>query len=204
MRIAAQICSFLMHPLMLLNFGLFSILRFHPYYVSKFFESHFFTLSMFIAVNTLIMPLLSVYLLIKFRFVDDFYMKKPEQRLLPYSVLAGLLIFTAYQLSNIELNGLPIVFLLASAFCVLLNVLINFRFVISSHAIGAGGLIALYAFISLFEHISEMNFLLITAIPAAGISSWARLYLNAHTEKQVYAGLGLGFAVVLSACILFA
>lgn len=204
MRTVAQICSFLLHPLLLLNFGLFSILRFHPYYVSKFFESHFFTLSMFIAVNTLIMPLLSVYLLIKFRFVDDFYMKKPAQRLLPYSVLVGLLTFTAYQLVNIELNGLPIVFLLASAFCVLLNVLINFRFVISSHAIGAGGLIALFTYISVFEHISEMNFLLLTAMPAAGLSAWARLLLNAHTEKQVYTGLGLGFAVVLVACLLFA
>lgn len=203
MRTVAGIISVLFHPLILLNFGIFSILRFHPYFVSKFYESHFYTISMFIAVNTLVMPLLSVYLLKKFRFIDDFAITNPKQRLLPYGILVLLLIFTIYQLYKIELKGLPLVFMGASAACLMLNILINFRFTISTHAIGSGGLSGLYFFLTLNEHLSVFNFLLLSSVVIAGLSAWARLYLNAHTERQTYSGFILGLSIVVLACLTF-
>ncbi len=204
MRTVAGIISVLFHPLILLNFGIFSILRYHPYFVSKFYESHFYTISMFIAVNTLIMPLLSVYLLKKFRFIDDFAISNPRQRLLPYGILVMLLIFTIFQLYKIELKGLPLIFMGASAVCLLLNILINLRFTISTHAIGSGGLAGLYFFLTLNEHLSVFNFLLLCSVVLAGLSAWARLYLNAHTEKQIYSGFILGLSVVVLTCMSFA
>lgn len=199
----AKLSSILFHPLILLNFGLFSVLRYHPYYVSKFYDTHFYTISMFIAVNTLVMPLLSVYLLKKFGFIDDFYISNPKQRLLPYGILVLLLGFTMYQLNKIELNGMPLVFMGASAVSLIFNIIINTRYTISTHAIGAGGLIALYAFLTVQKHVSSFNILLIAAILAAGISLWSRLFLNAHTEKQIYSGLALGFLVVYGFLLLF-
>lgn len=186
-----------------MNFGLFSILHFHPYFVSKFYESQFLTISMFIAVNTLIMPLLSVYLLKKFRFIDDFAISNPKQRLFPYGILVILLIFTIYQLYKIELYGLPLIFMGASAFCLALNILINFKFTISTHAIACGGLIGLYIFLTVFEHLSVFNWVLIITVIASGLALWARLFLNAHTEKQIYSGFLLGFTAILSACLFF-
>ncbi len=187
-----------------MNFGLFSILRFHPYYISKLYETQFYTVSMFIMVNTLVIPLLSIYLLKKFKFIDDIYIRDPKQRLIPYSILIALLCFTIYQLYKIDMHGLPLVFMAASAFCLLCNVFINLKFTISTHAIGAGGLSALYFYLTVFEHVSAYNILLIISVLVAGISSWARLLLNAHSEKQVYMGICLGFFVVLGFSIAMA
>jgi hypothetical protein len=194
----------LFHPLFLLNAGLFAILRFHPYFVSKFYDDQFYTLSMFIAVNTLIMPLLSVYLLKRFKFIDDFRISNPKQRLMPYAIIAMLLAFTTFQLYNNEFYGLPLVFLIATIVCVIFNILINIKFTISSHAIAAGGLIALFLYLTLVEHIAVFNWFLIGSVLAGGLSGWSRLYLNAHSERQVYAGYGLGMITVMVMLLVFA
>ncbi len=204
MKLLANICSVIFHPLFLLNAGLFAILRYHPYFLSKFYDDQFYTLSMFIAVNTLVMPLLSVYLLKRFKFVDDFNISNPKQRLMPYTIIAMLLGFTTYQLWKNEFYGLPLVFLIATILCVVANILINIKFTISSHTIGGGGLVALFLHLTLIEHLSVFNVWLLGAILASGLSAWSRLYLNAHTEKQVYTGFGVGVVVVMGMLMVFA
>ena len=74
---------------------------------------------------------------------------------------------------------------------------------ISTHAIGAGGFIALYAYLTMHLHVSSFNPFLIASILATGISLWSRLFLNAHTERQIYSGLALGFSVVYGFLLLF-
>jgi len=204
MRFLALFCSVILHPLILLNIGLFSLLKFHPYYQSKFYDEQFYTISMFIAVNTILMPFLSVYLLKRFKIIDSLYMENPKQRFFPYIIMALLLGFTAYELFKNDFTGLPLIFLLSTILCVLLNVVINFKFTISSHAIGAGGLLGLFVFLTLFQHVSVFNWFLVVAILVAGVSGWARLSLNAHSEKQLYLGYLLGLAVVIPVCCVFA
>ena len=200
MRYLALFCSVLLHPLLLLNLGLASVLKFHPYYQSKFYDTQFYTLVLFIAFTTFLMPLLSVYLLKRFGFVDSLSIEKPKQRLLPYSVIALLLAYAGFNLYKNDFTGLPLVFLLSTIACIFLNILINFKLKISSHAIAAGGLLGLYICLTLLQHISVFNWFLITSILLAGVSGWSRLFLNAHTEKQVYLGYVVGLAVVLPMC----
>jgi hypothetical protein len=201
MKLLAKFVSLLFHPLFLLNFGLFSVFQFHPYYITKFYDNQFYTVSIFIAVNTLIMPILSIYLFKKFGFISDYSISNPKQRLLPYSVMVVMLAFTIYQLNKSGVYGLPLVFMAASALALLINILINFVTAISTHGIGAGGLIGLFLYLTLFEHISSFNILLILSFLIAGVASWSRLYLNAHSEKQLYSGLILGFAIVYGVCV---
>ncbi len=190
----AKLTSVLCHPLLLMNFGLFSIMFWHPYFVSKFFETQFYTISMFVSINTLILPMLSVYLLKRFGLIDDFAMSNPKQRLLPYSIMIGIVGLTMFQLYKIDYAGLPMWFMGACAISLMANVLINLKFTISTHGIGTGGLVALYAYISYTEHLLLFKLLLIGFVLVSGIVMWARLYLQAHTEKEVYTGFLLGFA----------
>lgn len=203
MRFLALFCSIIFHPLILLNIGILSILKFHPYYLSKFYDAQFYTIAVFIAVNTIVMPFLSVYLLKRFGFVDNIYIENPGQRLLPYTIMALLLGFTAYELYKNDFVGLPLVFLLSTIVCILLNIFINFKFTISSHGIASGGLLGLFITLTLLHHVSEFNWFLVGSILIAGISGWARLSLNSHTEKQLYWGYIVGLAVVIPACYFF-
>lgn len=192
----------MLHPLFILNLGLFTVLKFHPYFVSKFYDGQFYSISLFIAINTLIMPLLSVYLLKRFKFVDDFQISNPQQRLMPYGIIALLLSFTTYQLYKNEIHGLPIHFMIATILCVVFNILLNMKFMVSSHAIASGGLVGLYTFLTLFKHLSTFNLWLIMAVLLAGVSAWSRLQLKAHSEAQVYVGFFSGLAIVLLTLII--
>ena len=194
LRSFATVCSILCHPLLLMNFGLFSIMFWHPYFVSKFYETQFYTISMFVSINTLVLPMLSVYLLKRFGLIDDFAMSNPKQRLLPYSIMVGIVGLTMFQLYKIDYTGLPMLFMGACALSLMANVLINLKFKISTHAIGCGGLVALYTLISYREDLILFKGFLIGFVLVSGIVMWARLYLQAHTEKEVYTGFLLGLA----------
>ncbi len=197
MNTLARAVSVILHPLFVLNLGLFSMLKYHPYFVSKFYDGQFYSISLFIAINTLIMPLLSVYLLKRFKFIDDFQISNPKQRLMPYGIIAILLAFTTYQLYKNEIRGLPLNFLIATIFCIVYNILLNMRFMVSSHAIASGGLVGLYMFLTVVKHVSTFNVWLIAAVLLAGISAWSRLQLKAHSESQVYLGFLSGLGIVM-------
>lgn len=149
------------------------------------------------------MPLLSVYLLLRFKFIDNFEISNPKQRLLPYGIIAVLLSWTAYQLYKNEIQGLPIVFVISTVICVLFNILLNIKFKVSSHAIASGGLVALYFYLTVIHHISIFNVWLISSVLLAGISGWSRLELKAHKESQVYVGVISGFVLVLTTLMIF-
>lgn len=197
MKKFAYFLSIVFHPLILLNFGLFSVLKFHPYYFSKFYDEQFYTLSMFIAANTMLMPLLSFILLKRFKYISTYELSNPKERTLPYFMVIFFLSFTVYQLYSFDFLGLPIQFLLASIICLFLNIVINFKFKISSHAIGSGGLTALFAFLTIFEHISLFTPFFVGSLLVSGLVLFARLELKAHQQNQVYLGYLLGFVFVL-------
>ena len=204
MKYIAWFFSVLFHPLILLNLGIVVLLFFHPYYNSKYYDEQLITFIIYMVVNTLVMPLLVVVLLKRFKFLDSYIISTHRQRTFPYFIIAILLGLTAYQLHKNEMGGLPMYFLIASAICLLLNALITLKFGISSHTIAAGGLVALMLYVTVFQHVAQLEFCFVISIIIAGLSGISRLWLVAHTTQQVYWGYLLGFGVVLSTLLLFA
>ncbi len=189
----AKFVSVVTHPLILLNLGLFSILKFHPYYYSKFYEEQFYTLSIYIAINTLLMPLLSMYLLKRFNLISNYILSNAKQRMVPYAVIMLLLSYTAFQLHKNDFSGLPVQFLIGTILCIAINILVNFKWTISSHAIGCGGLVALYFYLTMNSHLNVFTLFLVSLLLVSGATGWARLTLNAHTPSQLYVGYVTGF-----------
>ena len=82
-------------------------------------------------------------------------------------------------------------FLFASTLAVISNLLISLKWHISAHTIGTGGIIGLLLTLALFYRIEILGYLMVSIL-IAGLISFARLSLDAHTPKQVYSGLLLG------------
>ncbi len=202
MKFLAWFFSVLFHPLILLNAGIAALLLYHPYYSSKYYDEQLITLVIYMAVNTLVMPLLVVVLLKRFKFLDNYIISTHKQRTFPYVIISILLAVTSYQLYKNEMGGLPMYFLIGSAICLFLNAIITIKFGISSHTIAAGGMVALMFYVVSIQHIAQMEAYLLISIIVAGLSGSSRLWLQAHTTKQIYWGYLLGFSVVLSSLFL--
>ena len=85
-------------------------------------------------------------------------------------------------------------FILACAVGVFLNLLITFRWMISSHLIGIGGILGLVIMLSVTEQV-DVTLYLVASILVFGLIAYARLKLHAHTPLQVYTGFFLGFLI---------
>ncbi len=201
MKFLAWFFSVIFHPLILLNLGIALLLLFHPYYNSKYYDEQLITFVIYMAANTMVMPLLVVVLLKRFKFLDNYIISTHKQRTFPYIIISILLAITAYQLYKNEMGGLPMYFLIGSAICLFLNALITIKFGISSHTIAAGGIVALMFYAVAIQHIAQMEYLFVSSILTAGLSGSCRLLLKAHTTKQIYWGYLLGFGVVFSSLL---
>ncbi len=202
MQKLAWFFSILLHPLVVLNIGLILILFYHPYFNSKYYDEQLSTFIYYILANTFFIPILGILLLKQFKVIDNFQLANHKQRTIPYILIAVILSFTIFQLLKYEFKGLPIYFLLSTIICLILNIIINFKFGISSHAIAAGGFVALVFYISIVQHVSTYAYILPIGILLAGVSGFSRLWLGAHTPKQIYWGYALGFVIVFSGVFL--
>lgn len=190
--------SIILHPLILLNFGIFIILYFHPYYTSRYYEDQLFSFVLYLSINTIVIPTLAILLLKQFKFVDNFQISNHKQRTIPYAFIAVLLSITVYQLIKNDMRGLPIYFMIGCVLSLIVNLHINLKFSISSHTIAAGGFIALVSYMVFVQNISALVYWLPISIIIAGLSGFSRLWLNAHTTKQAYFGYLVGFIVVFT------
>jgi len=203
MKKIAWFFSIVLHPLLMLNYGLFLVLYLHPFFNSRYYGEQLNNFTYFLLANTFFIPLLGILILKQFKMIDNFQISNHRQRTMPYIFIAVILCFTIYQLQKNDMRGLPIYYILSTIICLLCNIIINFKFGISSHTIASGGFIALITYIVLFQHISSFAYWLPTSIALAGISGFSRLWLEAHTTKQIYWGYTLGFIIMLSGILIF-
>jgi hypothetical protein len=144
---------------------------------------------------TVLLPVLNLYLLKRFNIVKDFKMEDKSQRSLPYFVTAFFYFGITYLIWNFSISPVFRAILFASSISILLSSLINYKWKISAHMVGAGGLVATIFFVSYF--LKQQNTIWICAtFLFAGITGSARLLLQAHTEKEVYSGFLLGIVSV--------
>jgi len=83
---------------------------------------------------------------------------------------------------------------LGAAISIFISWLINFKWKISIHMVGIGGLIGILIGISIRLG-ADLLIPVLASVLLAGLLGSSRMRLGAHTESQVYAGLMLGLAI---------
>jgi len=148
-----------------------------------------------VVIATVILPLLSVFIMLRFGKISSLYMDDRRERNWP--LLQSAIIYAAafYVLKDKAPVFIPL-FILGAISAMVIAMLINLRWKISLHMIGMGGLCG--GFAALFLIAQEGNPLyLAAAFLLAGMLGTARLLLNAHTPMQILAGFLLGFVLEL-------
>ena len=181
----------------------FALIFFTKNYISTFTPSNLkLTILCITFLFTFLLPTINALILLKMGRIKSLEMHTSNERIIPYSSTALYYFALFYLFYNAEFPSIFKILVLGAAISIVLTLLINFKWKISAHTIGIGGIAGATIGIVYRLHL-DMLFVLMVVLFCSGIVGYARLKLKAHTPSQVYAGFGLGFFVELLLMIFY-
>lgn len=196
-RIAKAI-SYVFHPLIMPTLGIWLILNTNSYISYSTSEPTKWFTTLVVFMSTFMLPaLVAAYLLFN-GLISSMNMPTSEERRLPFLLTAIIYYITYYIIKQLPIIvtdfSLPLVInpiILGATFSVLLALIINFKWKVSVHMIGIGGLVGTLLGVSL-KYSIDLKTIICAAILIAGLIGFSRLKLNAHRLSQVYVGFFIG------------
>lgn len=198
----SKIISYVFHPLLMPTYGLI-LLLYTNNYISTFTPSK---IKLFIIgitfIFSFIMPALNALILLRMKRINSLEMETPRERVIPYSSAIVYFLALFYLFLKSPFPPIICLLILGAAVSIFLTLIINFKWKISAHAVGVGGIIGAILGIS-YRLMIDLQLILFISIALAGLVGYARLRLNAHNPTQVYCGFLLGIVTELLIMILY-
>jgi len=208
MKILAKTISYLFHPLFITVYSLDVIYFLHPFIFDNKEDKSKVIFIAYTILSTLIIPILAIILMKNLNIIETLKMEKKTERIGPLIVISILYLWLFINYKNS--TELPLDFaamMLGASFAVMSAFFINNFIKISLHTIGMGSVISLLLILKYKLEYSglsfkispassvelSMDFLLIIVILLAGVVGTSRLFLKAHTVKELYLGYIVGF-----------
>lgn len=198
----AKTISYIFHPLLMPTYG-FAFIFFTENYISTFIP----LLLKYIILGvtflfTFLLPTVNALILLKMKRIQSLEMETNQERIIPYSSTALYFFALYYLFYDADFPAIFKIVILGAGISILLTFIINFKWKISAHTVGIGG-IAGAALGIIYRLQMDMSVAFISILLLAGIVSYARLKLNAHSPAQVYSGFVLGFIVELGLMLFY-
>lgn len=188
----ARFLSIILHPVLMPSYALFYLLNFNTYFENMTSAPEKWALYSIIVLNTLALPILISYILVRRGLIHSFEMAKREERVIPYISNAILMVVAYYMMRKLMLPKIFYLMILGASAAVVIAVIINLKWKISIHMIGIGAFVGTFFGLSAFMMI-DLRFPILLSILIAGLLGSARLTLGAHSSMQIYAGFFVGF-----------
>lgn len=188
--------SYILHPMFI---PLISVLLVYniPFLLPATFTYKSKWLILFIvAVFTVIIPLLSSFILLKIKMIDSLTMSKREHRNIPLLIVSSSYLAMLYFMKLLGTPPAVLYILYTALFALLIGLLVNLFYKISLHTLGWGAMASSFAGL-MTETGFNMIIIIIGVIAIAGVVGYARLKEKAHSAVQVYSGFLLGFLSIL-------
>lgn len=143
-------------------------------------------------ITTAFVPAVLSYVMWKNGTIESLHMEKRSERMYPFIMTLICYGTAVYVLIRLPVPRLFPFMIAGATLAVLLGFIINFRWKISIHMIGIGGLVGLMYSFAYFFHAEVLNVLVVLAL-LAGILGTARLISKSHVPSQIYVGFIGGF-----------
>jgi hypothetical protein len=193
----ANIISLLLHPLLMPFLGIALLLNSPAFFLYNISLAAKSILCLFILLTTFIIPVLINYWLYRSKIIKNFKLDQREDRRLPYLVTAASYTMTYYFLLKTPLPRIIPLMMLSATTSVICALIINFKWKISAHMIGIGGLAGALIGIALRLTI-DLHLFIIIFILLSGLIGFSRLKLETHSPAQIYSGFLLGLFLQIS------
>ena len=194
-----KIVSILFHPVFVPTITVFLVVKIYSNIIILENQSGIILIGT--CVFSLILPLLSVFVLLLTKKIDSLEMPKKEERFLPILFASIWMILGFYFMKEI-FSYAPIMksIYLGAIYVMLIALLITKKWKISLHMLAIGG--ATGVFIILEFLFGQNLMLLLITILISGILGFSRLSLKAHSLNQIYAGFIVG-NIIMGLSILY-
>lgn len=147
-----------------------------------------------IFVVTYLIPLLILIILKTFGFIKSYQVTSIKERKIPISLMIVLFYLLGNTLLRIPfVRDLGALFFATSLGLVIIYILFIFKLKTSLHILSIGIAISFFLLLSLQYSISFLPIILILIL-ISGLLASSRLYLKAHSPKEVYLGFFLGLS----------
>ena len=149
-----------------------------------------------IFITTFIIPSISLYILKLTRSITSLSLFERKERIMPFFYTTVFYGITAYLFSRqISSSSVIIGIMTGTTIVLFITAIITLFWKISAHGAGIGGFVGFLIAIKILNPEVDLIVPLAIAILASGLTLASRLYLDAHTPAQVYAGFGVGVFV---------
>lgn len=192
----------LFHPLLIPTLGIFILFHLNTYIAFSVAPEARRFIILIVFINTAIAPVLSFVIMKRTGYIKDFNLTERSERILPLLVATALFFITYYMLRQLPLPSLVYFYVISATLLLLLTMMVSFFWKISIHMVSLGGFTGFLIITSLLLR-ADINWLIILALMASGLTGSSRLILKAHSPAQVYAGYLMGLAAMMALYVYF-
>ncbi len=197
MKFVSKAISYIFHPLLSIMYALLIVLYPFGYLATRNSQLQTITFSV-VFIISFVLPVLFIASLRYFSIIQSLKMSLRQDRYLPYFSISVYYLFIWFIIRSESFFD-PVVaktFLLSGLLLILVFVL-NFWVKISAHTLSACTILGMVLRLVYYYNETNQLFLLLCCIIISGFIATSRLYLKAHTFKEVFAGFVFGLVLGL-------
>lgn len=154
----------------------------------------------FLFFSTFVVPVASISMLKVLGSIESLHMKTRQERVMPFLFITLFYAMTAYTfIFKIQVSHLVAVIFVSASLLVALISIITLWFKISVHAAAMAGLSGYLLSLAQSHPSSGVLVPFFVCIILSGLVMSARLYLRAHSPKEIWIGAAVGFALCFCA-----
>ncbi len=198
----AKFLSYVLHPLMMPFIAVMLVMNLNTYIAYSISPQVQRIIISLVFITTSAIPVLISLFLLQKGMIRSLEMESLSERRIPFLSASLLYFFCYYLLIQLPIPKMVGIMVLAAGLTILIAYFLSFRYKISIHMIGIGGLAGVLFGLARILNADLLELILITVI-VAGLLGTARLSLSAHQPGQVYSGFLIGFATEYLFLILF-
>ncbi|MEX0811578.1 MAG: hypothetical protein WD048_05120 [Chitinophagales bacterium] len=193
MKAFAYLLSVFFHPMLLPSYALLLIALVYPHFLSNLTREEVVRLLATITTNTLIFPILVIFLMKKLNFINSYEMSDRKERIIPFIAISIFYFWTFMVVKSLGIGGFINDIMLGASLSVFAAFFFNLFIKISVHTLAFGNFITLLVALT-FMSSYNLEWPLALVIVVAGMVGTSRLVLKAHNNAEVFMGYAIGFA----------
>lgn len=184
--------SRLFHPLYMPLAGCAIVFYAFPSLIYLMQKNQIIMLGAILLLSTIIFPGLASIILTRKKIITSLEMNEANERRIPIIIISICYIIACVMMRIYFLPKLFYLVLLGAAAAAFVALIINYRWKISIHMMGMGGVTAIIAALMNVAS-NDISVLLMLQIVLSGVVGSVRLAGHHHSAAQVYYGFALGF-----------